>query len=206
MQPSALSDVSQAAATRLRAYRRLRRMSLDEVSARIGISPSTLSRMESGQRRITLELLIPLAKVYETSLDELVSEEPLGDPRVHLRALARGPMTILPLARRAGGVSAFKVVLRPGAANPDTEHRSHEGWQWLLVLEGRLSLMLNNRRFDLGPGEAAEFDTELPHRFAAAGSQPVEYLVVYGPQGEKVALRASTRDLQNAGWRTFPTD
>lgn len=201
----AAENVVAKAGARLRAFRKRRQMSLDEVSAHIGVSASTLSRLESGRRRLTLELLLSLAKTYGTTLDELVTDEPMGDPRVNLRAMNHGPMTIVPLCRRAGGVNAFKVVLHPREVNTEPEQRSHEGWQWLVVLEGRLQLTLNRREFELAPGEAAEFDTHAPHHVAAAADRPVEYLVLYGTQGERVSLRVSTPDRRSAGQRFLPS-
>jgi DNA-binding XRE family transcriptional regulator len=78
-----LDDAITAAGPRLRALRRQRDITLDELSAQTGISKSTLSRLESGSRRPTLELLLPLARVYGVTLDELVGAPPTGDPRVH---------------------------------------------------------------------------------------------------------------------------
>jgi transcriptional regulator with XRE-family HTH domain len=184
---------NEAAARRLRAFRESRQLSQEEVSAVIGVSASTLSRLESGQRRITVEVLIALARAYGTTLDELVTDEPTGDPRVSFRPLKRGPMTIVPLYHRAGAVGAFKVLLHPEQTGDEAEQRSHEGWQWLVVLEGRLLLTLERGRFDLGPGEAAEFDTRAPHHFATADGRPVEYLVLYGAQTARVRLRVSDR-------------
>lgn len=189
----AADDIVAGAGPRLRAHRERRGLSLNQLSAHVGVSASTLSRLESGLRRPTLELLVTLARLYETTLDDLVTDQPMGDPRVHLRAVGKGLMTILPLSKRAGGVKAFKVVLRPGEETPEQESKSHDGWQWLMVLAGRLQLRLDGHEFRLCPGEAAEFDTHAPHQFSAVGGRPVEYLVLYGAQGEQVALRVSTR-------------
>ena len=78
-------------------------------SASTGISVSTLSRLESGDRRPTLELLLPLAKAYGVTLDELVDAPPTGDPRIHLRPVTGNGMTMVPLTRRAGGIQAYKI-------------------------------------------------------------------------------------------------
>ena len=116
-------DASTAAGPRLRALRRQREITLTELSAATGISVSTLSRLESGARRPTLELLLPLARAYGVTLDELVDAPPTGDPRVHLRPVTRGGMTMLPLTRRAGGIQAYKIIYRrgprPAGAGPE---------------------------------------------------------------------------------------
>jgi transcriptional regulator with XRE-family HTH domain len=189
-------DLDQALATvgsRLRALRLQRETTLADLSAATGISVSTLSRLESGARRPTLELLLPLARAYGVTLDELVDAPPTGDPRIHLRPVTRQGMTMLPLSRRAGGIQAYKLVIpagsRPGAPEPQT----HEGYEWLYVLVGRLRLVLGDQDLVLAPGEAAEFDTRVPHWFGAAGAEGVEFLSLFGRQGERAHLRARPR-------------
>ena len=109
-----LDTVLAAVGPRLRSLRQQSETTLAELSATTGISVSTLSRLESGQRRATLELLLPLARAHGVPVDELVGAPPTGDPRVHLRPVMRHGMTMIPLTRRAGGVQAYKLVI-PGA-------------------------------------------------------------------------------------------
>ncbi|WP_280389429.1 helix-turn-helix domain-containing protein, partial [Nocardia wallacei] len=148
------------------------------------------SRLESGARRPTLEQLLPLARAHGVTLDELVDAPLTGDPRVHMRPITHHGLTMVPLTRRPGGIQAYKMVLapedRPGEPNPQT----HEGYDWVYVLNGRLRLILGEHDLVLSPGEAAEFDTRVPHWFGAAGSEPVELLSLFGKQGERAHLRA----------------
>jgi DNA-binding XRE family transcriptional regulator/mannose-6-phosphate isomerase-like protein (cupin superfamily) len=181
-----------AVGPRLRALRRQRGTTLADLSAATGISVSTLSRLESGARRPTLELLLPLARAHGVTLDELVGAPPTGDPRVHLRPVTRHGMTMLPLTRRPGGIQAYKLVL-PGGRRREPEPQSHGGYEWLYVLDGRLRLVLGEHDLVLAPGEAAEFDTRTPHWFGAAAVEPVEFLSLFGSQGERAHLRARPR-------------
>ncbi|GAA4216252.1 XRE family transcriptional regulator [Actinocatenispora rupis] len=174
---------------RLRALRRRRTTTLAELSAATGISVSTLSRLESGARRPTLELLLPLARAHGVTLDELVDAPPTGDPRIHLRPVTRGGMTMLPLTRHVGGVQAYKLIL-PGGGGRRPELQTHEGYEWLYVLSGRLRVLLGEHDLELAPGEAAEFDTRTPHWFGSATDEPVEFLSLFGKQGERAHLRA----------------
>jgi transcriptional regulator with XRE-family HTH domain len=189
-----LSAVLTAVGPRLRVLRHERGITLDDLSAETAISVSTLSRLESGQRRPTLELLLPLARAYGVQLDELVDAPPTGDPRVHLRPVTTGyGMTMVPLTRHAGGVQAFKLVI-PAARRPAApDLKAHEGYEWLYVLNGQLRLVLGSHDLVLAPGEAAEFDTRVPHWFGSADSEPVEILSLFGPQGERLHLRARPR-------------
>jgi transcriptional regulator with XRE-family HTH domain len=178
--------------TRLRLLRQERDLTLADVSAETGISVSTLSRLESGERRATLELLLPLARAYGVTLDELVDAPPTGDPRVHLRPVTRGGMTMIPLTKRAGGIQAYKLVLAAGTRR-EPDPQSHEGYEWLYVLNGRLRVVLGSSEFVLSPGEAAEFDTRVPHWFGPADSDSAELLSLFGTQGERAHLRARPR-------------
>ncbi|RFU20768.1 helix-turn-helix domain-containing protein [Geodermatophilus marinus] len=184
-----LEQTLAAAGPRLRALRRRRETTLADLSAATGISVSTLSRLESGARRPTLELLLPLAREHGVTLDELVGAPPTGDPRVHLQPVTRHGMTMLPLTRRAGGIQAYKLVIAAGdRREPDPQ--THEGYEWVYVLDGRLRLVLGEHDLVLRPGEAAEFDTRVPHWFGAADGRAVEFLSLFGRQGERAHLRA----------------
>jgi transcriptional regulator with XRE-family HTH domain len=184
-----------AVGPRLRELRRERGTTLAGLAERTGISVSTLSRLESGARRPTLELLLPLAQAHGVTLDELVDSPAAGDPRVVLRPTIRHGMTVVPLTRRSGGIQAYKLVFTPEERG-EPDPRIHEGYEWLYVLDGRLRVILGEHDLVLEPGEAAEFDTRVPHWFGAAGPGPVEVLSLFGPQGERAHLRARsvTRD------------
>jgi transcriptional regulator with XRE-family HTH domain len=174
---------------RLRDLRTRRDLTLADVAAETDVSVSTLSRLESGSRRATLELLVPLARTYRVTLDELVDAPPTGDPRVHAKPIEVWGATIIPLTTRQGGQRAFKHVLRPDARSVP-EPRSHEGYDWVYVLDGRLRLVLGEHDIVMGPGEVAEFDTRTPHWFGCADGKPVEMLSIIGPQGERMHVRA----------------
>ena len=182
-----------AVGPRLRALRRQRGSTLAQLSEETGISVSTLSRLESGQRRPTLELLLPLARSHQVPLDELVGAPETGDPRVHPRPVVHHGVTSLPLTRRPGGVQAFKQVYPPGWPGGEPEQKTHEGYDWVYVLSGRLRLLLAEHDLVLGPGEVAEFDTRTPHWFGNPGPEPVEVLALFGPQGERMHVRARLR-------------
>ncbi|MCU1648393.1 MAG: family transcriptional regulator [Nocardia sp.] len=185
-----LDQALDAVGPRLRDLRRQRETTLAELSKTTGISVSTLSRLESGVRRPTLELLLPLAKAHGVTLDELVGAPPTGDPRIHLRPVSRGGMTMVPLTRRAGGIQAFKLVI-PANSRNEPDPRTHEGYEWLYVLNGRLRVVLGEHDFVMSPGEAAEFDTREPHWFGPADKgESVEFLSLFGKQGERAHLRA----------------
>lgn len=177
--------------TRLRGLRQQRGTTLTELSAATGISVSTLSRLESGGRRPTLEQLLPLARAHGVTLDELVDAPPTGDPRVHLRPITRNGMTMLPLTRRAGGIQAYKFVIAARSRRRRPEPQTHEGYEWLYVLNGRLRMILGEHDLELAPGEAAEFDTRVPHWFGSSGGEPAEILSIFARPGERMTVRTT---------------
>lgn len=186
-----LHDVLHAVGPRLRGLRKQRGTTLTQLSESTGISVSTLSRLESGQRRPTLELLLLLARAHQVPLDELVDAPATGDPRVRPRPVTHDGMTFIPLTRRPGGLQAFKIVLPgnwPTGGGP--EQKAHEGYEWLYVLSGRLRLLLGEHDVLLTHGEVAEFDTHVPHAFSNPSPEPAELLCLFGPQGERMHVRA----------------
>ncbi|WP_040337693.1 helix-turn-helix domain-containing protein [Candidatus Blastococcus massiliensis] len=184
-------DVLQNVGHRLRALRTERGARLADVAETTGISVSTLSRLESGGRRPTLELLLPLARTYGVAMDDLVDTPAPADPRVHGRPIVREDgMTMVPLSRQAGGIQAHKMLLPARWRVQETDQKTHEGYEWLYVLSGRIRLLLGPRDFVLGPGEVVEFDTRVPHTFGNPFPEPAEALVLFGPQGERMHVRA----------------
>ncbi|MFF5989315.1 helix-turn-helix domain-containing protein [Prauserella flavalba] len=176
---------------RLRRLRTERGVTLAELAGVTGISTSTLSRLESGQRRPSLELLLPITQAYRVPLDELVGAPSVGDPRVRPVPIRRNGMTALPLTSYPGPLQAFKLIVPHRGEEPDP--RTHEGYEWLYVLSGRLRLVLGEHDVTLKPGEAAEFDTRVPHWFGSARPEPVELLSLFGKQGEQMHVRAKPK-------------
>ncbi|ONI87531.1 XRE family transcriptional regulator [Actinosynnema sp. ALI-1.44] len=177
---------------RLKHIRTERGITLGDLAETTGISKSTLSRLESGQRKPTLELLLPIAQAHQVPLDELVGAPEVGDPRVRLkprriRQHDGNYATVLPLTRQPGGLQAFKMILD---RNREPKQVTHEGYEWMYVLSGNVRMLLADKDIVLKPGEVVEFDTRLPHWFGSADGHPVEILSVFGKQGEKMHVRA----------------
>ena len=172
---------------RLKQLRSARGATLTSVAEATGISKSTLSRLENGQRRPSLELLLPLAQAYRVPLDELVGAPEVGDPRLRLKPRKVKGRTVVPLTRQPHGVQAWKILIPRSQSKPDP--RAHEGHEWLYVISGRMRLVLGDRDLVMGPGEVAEFDTQVPHWFGSTGSEPAEVLSIFGRPGERMHVR-----------------
>jgi len=185
---SAIASALDQVGPRLRRVRDQRGLTLTEAAHRTGMSKSTLSRLETGQRRPSLELLLPLAQAYRVPLDDLVGAPEVGDPRIRLKPRKVKGRTVLPLTR-PGGIQAWKIVIPRTLSDPAP--RAHDGFEWLYVLSGRMRLVLGDQDLVLGAGEAAEFDTQVPHWFGSTGEEPAEVLSIFGRPGERMLVRAS---------------
>jgi transcriptional regulator with XRE-family HTH domain len=164
-------------------------MTLADLSARTGISVSTLSRLKSGTRRPTLEQLLPLARAHGRTLDELVDAPPTGDPRIHLRPITcDGGTTVLPLTRRPGGIQAYKFVLAASPHPEEPEPRTHEGYEWLYVLNGKLRLVLGEHDLVLAPARPPSSTRTRP---TGSAPQPPNRSSSSASSGDRANVRTS---------------
>lgn len=179
-------DVQARVSRRLRTLRTERGMRLADVASAAGMDTSTLSRLESGARRLTLDHLPPLARALGVRVDDLLGTPPAEDPRVRSAPRTRDGMTFWPLNQHPDGPGhhAFKIRLPADRREPIL--RSHEGRaDWLYVLSGRVRLVLGDEEHVLHPGEAAEFSTHIPHWIGVV-DEPAELIGLFGPHGERV--------------------
>ena len=172
---------------RLKRVRTHRRLTLSGVAGTTGISKSTLSRLETGQRRPTLELLLALSHAYRVPLDDLVAAPEEGDPRIRLKAERVKGRTVLPLTRQPDGMQAWKIVIPTTKVSP--EPRGHDGHEWIYVLSGHVRLVLGGQGWVLAPGDVVEFDTQVPHWFGSTGHEPAEILSIFNRPGERMTVR-----------------
>jgi transcriptional regulator with XRE-family HTH domain len=187
---TAITAILERVGPRLKQLRRNRRITLTALAGTTGISKSTLSRLETGHRRPTLELLLALSHAYRVPLDDLVGAPDVGDPRIRLKPGRVNGRTVIPLVRQPDGMQAWKMVVPTSQADP--EPRAHDGHEWIYVLSGHLRLVLGDQEFILAPGEIAEFDTTVPHWFGSTGTESTEILSIFGRPGERMDVRTTT--------------
>lgn len=161
---------------RIRALRLAQGWSLDELATRARLSPSTLSRIENGRRRLALDQLVTLARALDTTLDQLVetaTDDVISSPVIDsAHQVMRWPVRADP------GVTVVRQrMTNPPPDNP-SRMRAHPGREWLVVLSGTAVLLLGNRRFRMETNQAAEFPTMIPHAIGAEGG-PCELLGIF---------------------------
>jgi transcriptional regulator with XRE-family HTH domain len=185
------APVDERVRRRLRELRNEQGLTLQQVAELANIDVSTLSRLESGKRRLALDHLPALAGALGVTTDQLLGSAPAQDPRVRGRPWKYGGLTMWPLTRRgpAGGLHAFRIQVSARQTKPPDVLPVHDGHDWLYVLSGRLRLILGDDDLTIEPGEAVEFSTLTPHWFGAIDG-PVELIGIFGPHGERMHLHA----------------
>ena len=180
-QMAAPGEIERVVRARLRSLRTTLGLSLDELAARTNLSASTISRVETGKRGISLDVLLPLAAALQVDLDVLLDVRTDDDVVIRPAPSTSGKRTTWMLSRSTAGTVAVKMRLEPTRRMP--EPRVHPGHDWFFVLEGRVRLLLGEREIVVETGEAAEFGTMTPHAFAALDG-PAELIMLFDRDGQ----------------------
>lgn len=186
---------------RLRELRVKRGWTLEAVACRSGLSRAFLSRLESGDRHVSIAAALTLARVFDVSLASLFESPLAQEPCSIVRAADALPQSInglqyVPLSRAGRCFNLQPIKVTVPANRPGHEHYHHDGEEWIHVLSGDLTLSLAGKTYDLAPGDSVHFDSRLPHRLIAGGGRDVEVLLVASP-----VVAASPAALPAAGER-----
>jgi transcriptional regulator with XRE-family HTH domain len=177
-----LTDVESIVRARLRSLRNTLGLSLDDLAAQTNLSASTISRMETGKRTISLDLLVPLARALHVDLDALLDVYSDDDVVIRPTPSTASGVTTWMLSRPTGRTIAVKMRFEP--TKKPSEQRVHPGHDWMFVIKGRVQLLLGDRELIVKTGEAAEFATMTPHAFAALGG-PAEVIMIFDRDGQR---------------------
>jgi transcriptional regulator with XRE-family HTH domain len=180
--------LEQLVSVRLRSLRKARGWSLDELASRTNISPSTLSRLETGQRRMAIDQLVTLARALDTTVDELLAAHREDDIVIRPRRDTAGDATFWLLNNPDDVSDRVVVKLRIPEHAQLPEPRVHPGRDWFYVLKGTLRLRLGSREVLVRTGQAASFDTMTPHSLGGHNG-PVEILSILDHHGERAHLQ-----------------
>ncbi len=184
-----LNEIEQVVRTRLRSLRNTLGLSLDELAARTNLSPSTISRVETGKRTISLDILLPLATALQVDLDALLDVRSDDDVVIRPTPNSSGDRTTWMLSRPTASTIAVKMRIEP--ARKTEEQRVHPGHDWFFVITGRVGLSLGEREITVEAGESAEFATMTPHAFAAVDG-PAELIMIFDRDGQRAHVHHDT--------------
>lgn len=184
-----LNEIEQVVRTRLRSLRSALGLSLDEIAARTNLSPSTISRVETGKRTISLDILVPLARALQADLDALLDVSDDGDVVIRPAPDYSGGRTTWMLTRPDASTIAVKVRIEP--AHEAGEQRVHPGHDWFYVISGRVRLSLGERQVLVEAGESAGFSTMTPHALTAVDG-PAELIMLFDRDGHRAHVHHDT--------------
>jgi transcriptional regulator with XRE-family HTH domain len=184
-----LNEIEQIVRTRLRSLRTTLGLSLDELAARTNLSPSTISRVETGKRTISLDILLPLAAALQVDLDALLDVRSDDDVVIRPAPRSSDGRTTWMLSRPTASTVAVKVRFEPAPLTG--EQRVHPGRDWFFVIAGRVRLLLGERDIIVQAGESAEFSTMTPHAFAAVDG-PAEVIMIFDRDGQRAHVHHET--------------
>lgn len=176
--------------TRLRSLRTTMGLSLGELAERTNLSASTISRIETGKRTISLDVLIPLARALQVDVDALLDVRSDEDVVIRPIPSREGRSTTWMLSRPTGRTIAVKMRIEPSRRMP--EQKVHPGHDWFVVIEGRVRLALGEREVIVEAGEAAEFATMTPHAFTAV-DEPAELIMIFDRDGQRAHVHGTAR-------------
>lgn len=180
-----MSGIEVVVRARLRSLRTTLGLSLDELAERTNLSPSTISRIETGKRTISLDILLPLATALQVDLDALLSVHIDDDVVIRPTETSTTQRTTWLLSRPDGTTTAIKMRLEPARTPPPQQ--VHPGHDWFFVTEGRVQLCLGERDITIETGEAAEFATMTPHALTAIDN-PAELIMIFDRDGQRAHI------------------
>jgi transcriptional regulator with XRE-family HTH domain len=184
-----LTEIERVVRTRLRSLRNTLGLSLDELAARTNLSPSTISRVETGKRTISLDILLPLARALQVDFDALLDVRSDDDVVIRPIPSSSGERTSWMLSRPTASTVAVKMRIEPTRKNQ--ELRVHPGHDWFFVITGQVRLSLGEREIIVQAGESAEFTTMTPHAFAATDG-PAELIMIFDRDGQRAHVHHET--------------
>ena len=116
---SDLDEIERSVRTRLRTLRNTLGLSLNDLAARTNLSPSTISRIETGHRTMSLDVLLPLASALQVDLGSLLHVRSDDDVIIRPVPNTAGDRTTWLLSRPTGNTVAVKIRLEPTTRTPD---------------------------------------------------------------------------------------
>lgn len=183
------TEIERVVRTRLRSLRHTLGLSLDEIATRTNLSPSTISRVETGKRTISLDVLLPLATALQVDLDALLDVRSDDDVVIRPVPNCSGERTTWMLSRPTASRIAVKIRIEP--TRRTEEQRVHPGHDWFFVITGRVRLSLGEREITVQAGESAEFSTMTPHAIAAIDG-PAELIMIFDRDGQRAHVHHET--------------
>lgn len=187
----------QTIGSRIRAFRTARGMSPAELAATSGLTEEFLIALENDGVYPAIGPLHKIARALDlrlgTFLDDQVSSDPIitradrepgGDPALHRGTMPAPSYRYHALGKGKSDRNMEPLIITIQPAPADREHKcsSHQGEEFIYVLEGLLIVEYGRERHELHPGDTIYYNSIVPHYVAAGNDRPVRILAVtYNP-------------------------
>lgn len=182
--------VSVDVGNRLRELREMRNISMRGLAQKSGLSANALSMIERGKTSPSVSTLYKLADALGVQITEFFSQPVEKDRIVYVKAdarthvpFARGLLEALGGEQFVGAVTPFLLTLESGASSGP--HRMvHTGHEFVFCLRGRLEYQVENRYYELEPGDSLLFAAEMAHSWRNNSGNVVNALVIITDHAE----------------------
>jgi len=173
----------------IRMRRQIKRMTLQAVADRAGISIGLLSQVERDATAPSLRSLGQICAALEMPMSWLFSASGEQGSAVVTRAVARrrfdlGPKGMskeLMTPDAVSEIQMMRIVIQPGGSSGDQPYNSASGAKCGTVLEGSLGIEVDGRTYVVGPGDSFAFKATEMHRFWCEGNTSVDLIWVVTP-------------------------
>lgn len=148
---------------------------LAEVSARSGVSPSVISKLERNQSSAELDTLFRISRVFELNTTDLIAlAESRTAQRNSAKAYTSGDFHFQQI--RYNNLRAF-IASAPKGASVNRPEIHADNFEICWVLNGKLLIQLPKERHELACGESLQFDGALDHTYEALEAS--EFLIIH---------------------------
>lgn len=177
---------------RIKKIRNDKNYTLKQLSEKTNLSTGFLSQLERGLSNIAVDSLQHIADALDVSIHDLINTSPLEKtkPSIIVRDYDKKVISINPTLHSyilTSSVQELPFLPREYHLYPnfdddlDIQTYSHEGTDWIYVLEGILSVSVDNQQLDLYPGDAITIDSSKPHNWQNRGSKTTKFIAINSP-------------------------
>lgn len=174
---------------KIKSLRTQRKMTLKDLSEKTNLSIGFLSQLERGLTSIATDTLSGIADVFEVELSYFFLK-PRTKKRPIIRSYEKEVFNVC-----ASGCVQYNLSndlkektmlprfldILPNNTDEDIQFYSHEGEEFVYVLEGTLTLFLDGEQHELYPGDSIHYNSSRNHNWANHTNKMVRMLVVTTP-------------------------
>lgn len=160
---------------RIREGRKLKGLTLKELSEEVGVTPSFLSQLENGKVAPSLSTLRRILGVLGEKMVTILQDE-ADNKKFIVKAKERRKLIISNklwyeiLSTKNSSIAMFLMYLEPECGS-GVDFYSHEGVETGLILQGKVKIYVGDKEFILDEGDSITYNSTTPHRWENIGEK-----------------------------------